>query len=534
MPTFERDGLRFNYIDTGDPDGRPFVLQHGMGGDVTQPAGLFVPPPGVRLIALDCRGHGLTGPTGDPAKLRFAVMADDVIALLDHLGIACATVGGVSMGSGVALTLALRHPDRVNALVLSRPAWLAAPQPPEKIALYDTIAGLLRVHGPDAGRALFADAAELKAIEAASPNSAASLLSQFARAQSVESVDVLERLPRDAPTHDRGEWGTIEVPTLVLANQQDPIHPFSYGETLAAEIPTAGFAELTPKSVSRPEHVRDFQRHVSGFLRRAIDPPTPTQRRGAAGAVLAVDLGGTQIRAALADDAGNVLSREVVETPAEAGAAAVLEAVIAVLERQAVPGVRHIGISALGPVDPRTGVVAAAPTIRGFTQIPLKRRVEDALGIPTSVVNDTNAAALAEWALGSVRRSARHFAYMTVSTGIGCGLLIGGTVVNGRRGAAGELGHCIVEPGGAPCTCGGLGHLEGLASGTAIARQARDAVIRGDATVIGEFAREGASRPRPCTKRPRTATRSRDRSSRRRRSESAERSSTSSRSSTPT
>ena len=131
------------------------------------------------------------------------------------------------------------------------------------------------------------------------------------------------------------------------------------------------------------------------------------------------------------------------------------------------------------------------PRSAGFTHIPLKRRVEDALGIPTSVVNDTNAAALAEWALGSGRRSARHFAYVTVSTGIGCGLLIDGDVINGRHGAAGELGHCIVEPGGPPCTCGGLGHLEGLASGTAIAHQARDAVAGDKATTIGQFARDG-------------------------------------------
>ena len=69
MPTFEHDSLTFNYIDTGDPDGRPFVLQHGMGGDVSQPAGLFASRPGVRLISLDCRGHGLTGPTGGHAAL---------------------------------------------------------------------------------------------------------------------------------------------------------------------------------------------------------------------------------------------------------------------------------------------------------------------------------------------------------------------------------------------------------------------------------------------------------------------------------
>jgi glucokinase len=417
-------------------------------------------------------------------------MADDVVALLDHLAIDRATVGGVSMGSAVALNLALRHPDRVSALILSRPAWLAGRQPAEKIALYDTIARLLRSHGPDAGRAIFADSPELKAIESASPDSAASLLSQFSRQQATESIDVLERIPRDAPTRDRSAWAAITVPTLVLANQQDPIHPFSYGETLAAEIPTATFAELTAKTVSRTDHVRDYQRHLSGFLRRPSTGPRSVRRNGTTGAVLAVDLGGTQIRAALADDQGRLLCREVLPTPAQDGAEAVVDAIMALLKRQATPGVRHIGISAAGPVDTRTGVVIAAPTIRGFNQIPLKRLAEDALGIPTSVVNDTNAAALAEWALGSGHR-ARHFAYVTISTGIGCGLVIDGQVLDGRRGAAGELGHCIVEPDGPECTCGGRGHLEGLASGTAIAHQARDAVARGETTAIGEFARHG-------------------------------------------
>jgi pimeloyl-ACP methyl ester carboxylesterase len=58
MPDFERDGLAFHYLDEGDPSGRPFVFQHGLGGDVSQPASVFSPPPGIRLLSLDCRGHG--------------------------------------------------------------------------------------------------------------------------------------------------------------------------------------------------------------------------------------------------------------------------------------------------------------------------------------------------------------------------------------------------------------------------------------------------------------------------------------------
>jgi pimeloyl-ACP methyl ester carboxylesterase len=70
MPVFERDGLSFHYLDEGDPSGRPFVFQHGLGGDVSQPAGVFSPPPGTRLVSLDCRGRGRTRPADVQAAIE--------------------------------------------------------------------------------------------------------------------------------------------------------------------------------------------------------------------------------------------------------------------------------------------------------------------------------------------------------------------------------------------------------------------------------------------------------------------------------
>ena len=87
MPTFERNGLASNYLDQGDPSWRPFASQHGLGGDVSQPAGVFSPPLGVRLLSLDCRGHGGTLPLGPADKLSFSSFADDVRALMDHLAL---------------------------------------------------------------------------------------------------------------------------------------------------------------------------------------------------------------------------------------------------------------------------------------------------------------------------------------------------------------------------------------------------------------------------------------------------------------
>ena len=114
MPIFEHDQIRFHFRETGQ--GVPVVLQHGLGGSVEQPFGLFVPPDGFRLLAMDCRGHGQTDPLGDPEKISIASFADDLQALLDSLQIPRAVVGGISMGAAVALNFALRFPDRVDWL----------------------------------------------------------------------------------------------------------------------------------------------------------------------------------------------------------------------------------------------------------------------------------------------------------------------------------------------------------------------------------------------------------------------------------
>src|SRR5688500_13336160 len=127
MATFIRDGIYFNFSTEGA--GLPFIFQHGLGGDLQQPRFLYEPRGAVQRISLYARGHGATRPLVDPKKLRFNVVVDDVIALMDHLRIDQAAVGGISMGAGIALNLTLRYPARVRGLVMVRPAWLDRPNP---------------------------------------------------------------------------------------------------------------------------------------------------------------------------------------------------------------------------------------------------------------------------------------------------------------------------------------------------------------------------------------------------------------------
>jgi pimeloyl-ACP methyl ester carboxylesterase len=260
---FKHDGIDFHFQTVGF--GVPFFFQHGLGADVTQPFGLFRPPGGIYLIGMDCRAHGRTRPVGPSENITLANFADDLLSLMDHLHIEKAVIGGVSMGAAVALNFACRHPQRLLGLVLQRPAWLDGPRK-DNMAVFTTIAGLLRQHGAEKGLELFKQSSIYQSALQASPGTANSLASQFLHPRAEEAVARLERIPLDSPCPDRRPWRAISVPTLVLANNHDAIHPLEYGMTLAREIPGAEFKELTSKTVSAELHQEETQRFLEDFL----------------------------------------------------------------------------------------------------------------------------------------------------------------------------------------------------------------------------------------------------------------------------
>ena len=263
MPYFKHDGLEFYYQDKGE--GTPFIFQHGLGGDVSQPFGLFSPPPGFRLLAFDCRGHGQTHPLGDPAKIRISSFADDLRFFMDQLKLNNAVVGGISMGAAITLNFTLRYPERVLGLVQSRAAWLDGPME-HNARVFGEIARLIRKEGPEKGFEIFKNSKDYLETKRQSTDSANALERHFTHPRALETVVKLEQIPVDAPSFNRQEWKSIQVPTLVLANRQDPIHPFEYGEVMAQNIPGAEFRELTPKSVNLKRHGEEVQRFLEEFL----------------------------------------------------------------------------------------------------------------------------------------------------------------------------------------------------------------------------------------------------------------------------
>lgn len=263
MPYFKHDGIDFYYQDKGE--GIPFIFQHGLGGDVSQPFGLFSPPPGFRLLAFDFRGHGQTQPLGDPAKIRITSFADDLRVFMDQLRLGQAVLGGISMGAAITLNFTLRYPKRVLGLVQSRAAWLDGPME-HNARVFGEIARLLRKEGPENGFEIFKNSKDYLEMKRESSDSANALERHFSHPRALETVVKLEQIPVDAPSFNRQEWKSIQVPTLVLANRQDPIHPFEYAEVLVQHIPGAEFRELTPKSVNLKRHGEDVQRFLEEFL----------------------------------------------------------------------------------------------------------------------------------------------------------------------------------------------------------------------------------------------------------------------------
>jgi len=209
--------------------------------------------------------------------------------------------------------------------------------------------------------------------------------------------------------------------------------------------------------------------------------------------VLGIDLGGSKILTAVVNIKGEILSSDHRTTPAAKGP----EAVIQVMQESMKQAIEQAGVNAAeigaicigapGLSNPETGVVFTSPHLPGWKDVPLKTIVEEETGIKTLLVNDANAAALGEMYFGAAK-GARNFIYITISTGIGGGIVIDGEIYAGSLGTAGEIGHMTIDTNGPKCNCGNTGCWETLASGTALAREAKKRIATGEKTSILEYA----------------------------------------------
>ncbi|MBM4445782.1 MAG: ROK family protein [Chloroflexi bacterium] len=209
--------------------------------------------------------------------------------------------------------------------------------------------------------------------------------------------------------------------------------------------------------------------------------------------VLTVDLGGTKIIAAVVLPDGKVLSRNYCLTMADKGPDIVIDRIMfAVNGAMAQARIKTseligFGIAAAGILDTKKGIVTTSPNLPHWRNVQLRDILAEKLGIVTYIINDASAAALGEHRFG-VGRGFDNLIYLTVSTGIGGGIIIDGELYSGADGCAGELGHMTIKADGSQCHCGNFGCLEALASGWAVAKEAMTRINRGERSSIVELA----------------------------------------------
>jgi len=209
---------------------------------------------------------------------------------------------------------------------------------------------------------------------------------------------------------------------------------------------------------------------------------------------LAFDLGGTELRGALVEGAGRILAFASTPTMALAGSESVVGQIIAIAgdlrAQRPEATLTGIGICAPGPLDPKAGIVIAPPTLAGWHDVPLIDILGRHFGMPVRLENDANAAALGEWRFGAGRGTG-SLVFVTVSTGIGGGVITEGHIYHGRRGLAAEIGHMTITGEGERCFCGAVGCFEAVASGTALGRRATAQTVPGDGSLLRRLSTDG-------------------------------------------
>ncbi len=190
---------------------------------------------------------------------------------------------------------------------------------------------------------------------------------------------------------------------------------------------------------------------------------------------IGLDIGGTRLKALALQAPDVILHQLEVASNASEGAEQVRQTLREAVQAFKAEGIipSAIGIGCAGSVDPRTGVVRRSPNFGHWKDVPLKEWAELDFGVPVSIDNDANCAAIAEWKLGA-GKGLRNFVLLTLGTGVGGGVVLNNQLLRGNTGTAGELGHLSIYADGEACPCGHRGCFERYCSGTAIRRNAGD------------------------------------------------------------
>jgi len=208
--------------------------------------------------------------------------------------------------------------------------------------------------------------------------------------------------------------------------------------------------------------------------------------------ILGVDIGGTTTKFGVVDDAGNILKKYRIRTPAEQGDMAMIEAIveeIRLIEKEY--EFDRIGIGTPGTADYDTGVCIRASNLP-YKNTPLGPMIRDAIGKPVDLFNDAACAVGAELYVG-LGQQYKDILMITLGTGVGGGIIIGGKMYHGKVGGAGEIGHMVIDQDGLMCPCGQRGCYELYASVNALIRQTKQAAQENPESLLAEMCTKGVT-----------------------------------------
>ncbi|MGC6427134.1 MAG: alpha/beta fold hydrolase [Akkermansiaceae bacterium] len=237
----------------GSENAEPLIFLHGLGAGKSQTTSALTELSDHRVIAPDLPGHG-DSTDFDPSKFSFNYFADLVIELMDHLGIEKTNLGGLSMGSGISLNIALRYPDRVKKLVLLRPSWLDSPQPAH-LAFAAKPAWQTEEE--------FSSDPDFQALLSENPPVAQSVLALYQRSDN----RVLEKMWNDCPFSSFEDLGNVSHLALVLDSPRDELHPAEVALKIHNALPNSELHHLPARYHEPAAYQESLNQHLNTFLK---------------------------------------------------------------------------------------------------------------------------------------------------------------------------------------------------------------------------------------------------------------------------
>ena len=266
MATTNVNGIRLRYEVSGE--GPALVWLHGLMGSIERSRAFGegmdgLAQRGVRLIAYEARGHGESGYTEDEADYTWSAHAEDMRALLDQLGIERACIGGGSMGAGVSVVFALKHPERVEKLVLVAPPPLAGTIGTAQ-QLFCGLASLIETVGREQAAEIVMQLPQFAELKDSDPKQH-ELMREWLRTVHAQATPCAIRGLLNGPALPHERFGEIRVPALIVAHPDDPIHPVSSAQALHEAIAGSQLVVAPDMSYYR-EHHKELIDRVATFL----------------------------------------------------------------------------------------------------------------------------------------------------------------------------------------------------------------------------------------------------------------------------